>query len=203
LVPFIATLGTMLAWRGAAEAVSEQKKISAEAPDWLSTLLDTPSADARFPVASGVLWVLALAILLAGVLRYTIFGRRIYAIGSNEAAASLCGVPITSTKIAVYALMGLFAALAGVLEFNNLSAQGNPSSAVGYELDVIAAVVLGGGSLSGGRGSIAGSLLGALLMTSLRSACVYAEVADPLQKVLVGAIILIAVALDRWRDQAR
>lgn len=203
LVPFIATLGTMLAWRGAAEAVSSQKKISAEAPEWLSSLLDPPGASSWLPVASGVIWVLALALLLAGVLRYTIFGRRIYAIGSNEAAARLCGVPITSTKIAVYALMGCFAALAGVLEFNNLSAQGNPSSAVGYELDVIAAVVLGGGSLAGGRGSIAGSMLGALLMTTLRSACVYAEVADPLQKVLIGAIILIAVALDRWRDTAR
>lgn len=203
LVPFIATLGTMLAWRGAAEEVSDQKKLSAEAPEWLSTLLDPPGADAWLPVASGVVLVLLAASATAWMLRQTVFGRRIYAIGSNEAAARLCGVPIAATKIAVYALMGLFAAFAGVLEFNNLSAQGNPSSGNGWELDVIAAVVLGGGSLSGGKGSIAGSLLGALLMTVLRSACVYAEIADPLQKVLVGAIILVAVALDRWRDQPR
>lgn len=203
LVPFIATLGTMLAWRGVAEDVSEQKKLSADAPEWLSSLLDPPGADSWLPVAQGVVLVLLVAVCMAWMLRRTVFGRRIYAIGSNEAAARLCGVPIAATKIAVYALMGLFAAFAGVLEFNNLNAQGNPSSGTGWELDVIAAVVLGGGSLSGGKGSIAGSLLGALLMTVLRSACVYAEVADPLQKVLVGGIILVAVALDRWREGAR
>jgi ribose transport system permease protein len=202
LAPFIATLGTMLLWRGAAEEVSAQKKLSSDAPDWLASLLDPPATDDLLPVATGVLLVLLAAAAMAWMLARTVFGRRIYAIGSNEAAARLCGVPIYTTKIAVYALMGFFAAAAGVLEFNNLNAQGNPSSGAGYELDVIAAVVLGGGSLSGGKGSIAGSLLGALLMTTLRSACIYAEVADPLQKMLVGAIILVAVALDRWRERA-
>ncbi|MFN9786135.1 MAG: ABC transporter permease [Planctomycetia bacterium] len=203
LAPFIATLGTMLLWRGAAEEVSAQKKLSAEAPSWLASLLDPPGAGDLLPVATGVVLVLVAALAMAWMLARTVLGRRIYAIGSNEAAARLCGVPIAATKVLVYALMGFFAAAAGVLEFNNLNSQGNPSSGAGYELDVIAAVVLGGGSLSGGKGSIAGSLLGALLMTTLRSACVYAEVPDPLQKVLVGAIILVAVALDRWREGAR
>lgn len=203
LAPFIATLGTMLVWRGAAEEVSSQKKLSADSPEWLASLLDPPATDDLLPVATGVVLVLVAALAMAWMLARTVFGRRIYAIGSNEAAARLCGVPIATTKVLVYALMGLFAAAAGVLEFNNLNSQGNPSSGIGWELDVIAAVVLGGGSLSGGKGSIAGSLLGALLMTTLRSACVYAEVPDPLQKVLVGTIILVAVALDRWRERAR
>jgi ribose transport system permease protein len=199
LVPFIATLGTMLLFRGLAEVISDQKKIQAAAPDWLATLLDPPLEGSVKLVCTGVWIVIVLGALLAFVLRATVFGRHVLAVGSNEAAAHLCGVPIARTKIAVYALGGLFTALAGVFEFNNLNRQGNPTSGVGLELEVIAAVVIGGASLSGGRASVLGSLLGALLMTTLRSGCVFAEVPDSTQKIVIGAIIVGAVAIDRVR----
>ena len=92
--------------------------------------------------------------------------------------------------------------VAGLFQFANLNRQGDPTGGSGLELEVIAAVVIGGGSLNGGRGSVLGSLIGALLMTTLRSGCVFAEVPDPVQKIVIGAIIVVAVALDQWRKRA-
>lgn len=201
LVPFIVTLGTMLLFRGLAEQLSNQNKIQAAAPEWLSTLLDPPPEESLQLVCSGVWIVIGLAIFLAFVLRASVFGRHVFALGSNEAAARLCGLPVVRIKIAVYALGGLFMALAGVFEFNNLNRQGNPTSGVGLELEVIAAVVIGGGSLNGGRASVLGSLVGALMMTTLRSGCVFAEVPDPVQKIVIGAIIIGAVAIDQVRQR--
>jgi ribose transport system permease protein len=203
LVPFIVTLGTMLLFRGLAEEISDQKKIQAAAPGWMSSLLDPPAAGSFQLVCTGV-WILAgLGVVLALILRYTTFGRHVFAIGSNEAAARLCGLHVARTKIAVYALAGFFMGLAGLFEFNNLNRQGSPTSGVGLELDIIAAVVIGGGSLAGGHGSVLGSLVGALLMTTLRSGCVYAEVPDPVQKIVIGAIIVAAVAIDQLRRPRR
>jgi ribose transport system permease protein len=199
LVPFIVTLGTMLLFRGAAEVISDQKKIQAPAPDWLATLLDPPAQGSVQLVCTGVWIVIALGVALALVLRASVFGRHVLALGSNEAAARLCGLNIARLKVSVYALGGFFMALAGVFEFNNLNRQGNPSSGVGLELEVIAAVVIGGGSLNGGRASVLGSLVGALMMTTLRSGCVFAEVPDPVQQIVIGAIIIGAVAIDRAR----
>jgi ribose transport system permease protein len=199
LVPFIATLGTMLFFRGLAEEVADSKKVAADAPAWIATLLDPPGDGSAKVVCTGVWIVIVLGVLLAFVLRATVFGRHLFAIGSNESAARLCGVPVAATKLAVYGLGGFFTALAGVFEFANLNRQGNPESGGGLELEIIAAVVIGGGSLSGGRGSVLGSLVGALMMTTLRSGCVFAEVPDPIQKIVIGAIIVGAVAIDRFR----
>ena len=202
LVPFIATLGTMLAFRGVAEWVSEQKKIQADAPAWLGTLLDPPANSAQqFP--TGVWLVLVLGAVLAVVLSRTVFGRYVFAIGSNEATARLCGIRVPVVKVAVYALVGLFMALAGIFDFNDLNSQGSPTAGLGLELSMIAAVVIGGGSLSGGRGSVLGSLIGAVTMTLLRNGCVYAGVSDPMQKVIIGGIILAAVTIDRALAGAR
>ncbi len=201
LVPFIVTLGTMLAFRGVAEEISDQKKVQAEAPSWIASLLDPPGAGSWRLVCDGVWLVVVLGAALALVLRSTVFGRHVFAVGSNESTARLCGVRVPVVKIAVYGLAGLFMGLAGLFEFANLNRQGNPSSGVGLELDIIAAVVIGGGSLTGGRGSVLGSLVGALLMTTLRSGCVYAEVPDPVQKIVIGAIIVGAVAVDRIRER--
>lgn len=201
LVPFIVTLGTMLLFRGLAEQISGQRKISAEAPAWMAGLLDPPAAGSLQFFSSGVWLVLALAALVAAMLRYTTFGRHVVAIGSNEAAARLCGIPIHRVKWAVYALGGFFMAFAGMFEFANLNKQGNPTSGGGLELDIIAAVVIGGGSLNGGRGSVLGSLVGALMMTTLRNGCVFAEVPDPIQKIVIGAIIIGAVAVDQLRER--
>ncbi len=198
LVPFIVTLGTMLVFRGLAEQISGQKKIQAPAPDWLATLLDPPPADSWRLVCTGVWIVVVLGIVLAAVLRYSVFGRYVFAIGSNEATARLCGIHVNRVKIAVYAIGGWFMGMAGIFDFNNLNKQGSPTSGIGLELEIIAAVVIGGGSLNGGRGSVLGSILGALTMTTLRSGCVYAGVSDPVQKIVIGAIIIGAVAVDQF-----
>ena len=130
-------------------------------------------------------------------MRLTVFGRHVFAIGSNEATARLCGVNVPWTKIIVYALAGFFMALAGIFSFSELAKQGDPEAGRGMELDIIAAVVIGGGSLSGGRGSVLGSIVGALTMTTLRSGCVYAQVSDPVQNIIIGGIIVAAVAVDQ------
>lgn len=198
LVPFIVTLGTMLVYRGMAEWLADQKKVMVvgdHVPTWLTTLLDAPTSPWQL-VCYGVWIVVVLGVLLAAVMRYTVFGRYVFAIGSNEPTARLCGIDVPKMKIAVYALGGAFMALAGIFDFNNLSGQGNPTSGEGLELDMIAAVVIGGGSLNGGRGSVLGSIIGALTMTTLRSGCVYAGLSNPVQKLLIGAIIITAVAID-------
>jgi ribose transport system permease protein len=198
LVPFIVTLGTMLVFRGLAEQIADQKKIAmADAPQWLATLLDPPVKGSYQFVATGVWMVVVLGTVLTAVMRYTVFGRHVFAIGSNEATARLCGINVPRTKIAVYALGGLFMAVAGIFSFAELNKQGDPGSGMGLELDIIAAVVIGGGSLSGGRGSVLGSIVGALTMTTLRSGCIYAGVSDPIQKIVVGGIIIGAVAIDQ------
>lgn len=199
LVPFIVTLGTMLAFRGAAEIISDNKKVAVyDAPDWLSTLLKPPPPGSYQLVCTGVWIVLALALIVAIALRWSVFGRYVFALGSSEPTARLCGIHVPMVKLAVYSLGGLFMAVAGIFSFNNLGRQGSPTTGVGLELEIIAAVVIGGGSLNGGRGSVLGSLLGALTMTTLDSGCSYAGVSNAIQKVLVGAIIVLAVAVDQF-----
>ena len=149
-------------------------------------------------MATGAWLVVLLGILLGVVMHFTVFGRHVFAIGSNEATARLCGVNVARTKILVYALGGLFMAVAGLFSFSELRNQGDPEAGLGMELDIIAAVVIGGGSLSGGRGSVLGSIVGALTMTTLRSGCVYAQVSDPIQKMIIGGIIIAAVAVDQF-----
>lgn len=152
----------------------------------------------RYPSS---IWLGALfAILLSGVLHFTVFGRHLFALGSNEATARLCGVNVIGTRIAVYTLSGLFVALAGVYQFSRLSS-GNPTSGSGLELRVIAAVVIGGGSLSGGRGSVMGTLAGAALMAVIASGCTQLEVSNSLQDIILGVIIVAAVALDQLRQR--
>lgn len=152
----------------------------------------------RFPAS---IWLGALmALVLAGVLRYTVFGRHVFALGSNEATARLCGVNVVGTRIAVYTLSGLFVAMAGIYQFSRLSS-GNPTSGSGLELRVIAAVVIGGGSLSGGRGSVMGTLAGAALMAVIASGCTQLEVSNSLQDIILGVIIVVAVALDQFRQR--
>jgi ribose transport system permease protein len=186
LVPFIVTLGTMQIYRGLAEQIANREKIAvSEAPRWLTDLLRPPAADSYQRIATGAWIVVVLAIALAIVMRYSVFGRHVFAIGSNEATARLCGINVARTKIVMYALGGFFMALAGVLSFANLNSQGDPT------------VVIGGGSLSGGRGSVVGSIVGALTMTTLKSGCDYAGVGDSIEKIIIGGIIIAAVAVDQ------
>jgi len=198
VAPFIVTLGTYLVIRGAAKGLAHEQKIDAPIT-WLNDLVARlgPSQRAMlFP--AGVWMLIVLAIAVAWGLRYTRFGRHVVAVGSSEPAARLCGVPVDRVKFLVYTLNGLFAGLAGLMLFSRLSV-GDPTVAMGQELDVIAAVVIGGASLSGGEGSVVGSLLGAFIMTTLRSGGSQVGWENWRQEMITGAIIIIAVAMDRLR----
>jgi ribose transport system permease protein len=139
-----------------------------------------------------------LAVLVAVLLRNTVLGRRIFALGSNEAAARACGIAVDRLKVTVYGLAGLFFGLAGVMQMSRLR-QGDPTVAIGTELDVIAAVVIGGASLNGGEGSVLGSMIGALIMAFLRNGCQQMGWPNYIQEIIIGAIIVLAVAVDRAR----
>ncbi len=200
VVPFIVTLGTLLIVRGAAKGLAGEQKIDAPL-SWLNELLATLRPDDRWMVVPPGVWILILlALLVAGVLRYARLGRHIFAVGSNEQTARLCGVAVERVKVAVYTLCAAFAGLAGVMQFSRLTV-GDPTVAVGLELDVIAAVVIGGGSLSGGEGSILGTLVGALIMTVIRSGCSQLGLPNWVQEIVTGSIIVVAVALDRLRHR--
>src|SRR5258705_6384223 len=196
VVPFIVTLGTMLVIRGAAKGLAEERRIEAPAT-WLNDLLRVSRGETLVPW--GIWAVIALAVLVAAMLRYTRLGRHVFAIGSNERMARLCGVAITRTKVTVYALSAAFVGFAGLLQFSKLSV-GDPTVAVGLELDVIAAVIIGGGSLSGGRGTVAGTLIGAAIMTIIQVGCSQKGLANWVQQIVTGCIIVAAVALDRIRS---
>jgi len=199
ILPFIATLGMMGVARGTAKLLTGGQKIDAP-PGWLPDLVDKSSDGAWLGLPPG-LWILfLLAWGMGWVLRGTPFGLHTLAIGSNEATARLCGVPVPRTKARIYALCGAFAGFAGVMLFGRLGV-GEPTAAVGLELDVIAACVIGGASLSGGEGGMLGALIGAFLMTFLANGMNLAGVENYWQEILTGVIIVAAVALDRWRHR--
>ena len=200
VVPFIVTLGMMLLVRGAAKGLADERRI--EAPTtWLNELLRARGAGEGLLLPSGIWTLLGLALLVAGVLRYTRFGRHLLAVGSNERTARLCGVAVERCKVAVYTIAAALAGLAGVLQFAKLSV-GDPTVAVGLELDVIAAVIIGGGSLQGGKGTVAGTLVGAVLMTVIQIGCSQRGLPNWVQQIVTGGVIVAAVALDRWRQGA-
>lgn len=197
VVPFIATLGTLGIARGVAKWLAHQQTVNP--PDsWVGSLLDTFPHPVWLILAPGVWLAILLAVLAAIVLRATVFGRRVFALGSNEAAARACGIATDRLKLWIYGTAGLLFGLAGVFQMSRLR-QGDPTVAIGVELDVIAAVVIGGGSLTGGEGSILGSMVGALIMAFLRNGCQQMGWPNYVQEIIIGAIIVLAVALDRWR----
>jgi ribose transport system permease protein len=200
IVPFIVTLGSMGIARGLAKYLADEQKVDAPAHGLSELMAKTPDP-AWLLVSPGVwLWLL-LAAAAASVLSRTVFGVHTLAIGSSEATARLCGIRVERVKWIVYTLCGVCAGLAGCLQFARLTV-GDPTTALGKELDVIAAVVIGGGSLSGGSGSILGSMIGAFLMTVLANGCTLLGVPNYVQEMLVGAIIIAAVSVDRWRRPA-
>jgi len=199
VVPFIVTLGTMGIARGLAKYLADEQKIDAPAR-WLATIMAKAPTPSWLLMAPGAWLMLGLALAMGVLLTRTVFGVHTYAIGSNEATAHLSGVRVSRLKVAIYALSGLFAGLAGVMQYARLTV-GDPTTAVGKELDVIAAVVIGGASLSGGVGGIGGSLVGAFLMSVLANGCTLTGVPNYVQEILIGFIIVIAVALDRLRHR--
>ena len=199
VVPFIATLGMLGIARGVAKWISHQEPVNV-ASSWVNDLVVTIPTPSWLLVAPGVWIALVLALLMAVVLRNTILGRRIFAIGSNEAAARACGIATDRLKIWIYSIAGLFFGLAGVMQMSRLR-QGDPTVAAGTELDVIAAVVIGGGSLSGGQGTILGSMIGALIMAFLRNGCQQMGWPNFVQEIIIGSIIILAVAIDQLRNR--
>jgi ribose transport system permease protein len=199
VVPFIATLGMLGVARGVAKWLAGQEPVNAS-PTWVNNLVVTFPDPPWLMVAPGVWITIILAVLTAVVLRNTVFGRRVFALGSSEAAARACGIATNRLRIWVYTLAGLFVGLSGVMQMSRLR-QGDPTVAAGTELDVIAAVVIGGGSLSGGQGTILGSIIGALIMSFLRNGCQQMGWANYVQEIIIGAIIVIAVAIDQFRGR--
>ncbi len=197
VLPFIATLGMLGVARGVAKWLADQQTVNAPAT-WVNELAVTFPTPSWLLVAPGVWVTLVLAVVATFVLQRTVFGRRVFAVGSNEAAARACGVRTDRLKVWIYGLAGLLFGLAGVMQMSRLR-QGDPTVAIGTELDVIAAVVIGGGSLSGGEGSIAGSLIGALVMAFLRNGSQQMGWPNYVQEIIIGVIIVLAVALDRAR----
>jgi ribose transport system permease protein len=142
--------------------------------------------------------MIVVALLASVILTRTYIGRSMYAIGGNEEAARLSGLRVKRQKLAIYALAGGFAAIAGIVLASRLSSAG-PQAAVGYELDAIAAVVIGGASLSGGVGKASGTLIGALILAVLRNGLNLLEVSAFWQQVVIGAVIALAALLDTLR----
>ncbi len=201
IVPFIITLGTMQIARGVAKWIAEEQTIVTPESMLFNVMVVEPQPDVATSVAPGI-WVAAgLIVVVVLTLRYTVFGRYVFAIGSNEATARLCGINVTLQRIWIYTLCGLLTGVAGVMQFANLTV-GDPTAAVGMELDIIAAVVIGGGSLSGGEGSALGSVVGALIMAVLRNGCTMVGVPNFVQDIVIGVIIISAVAVDRLKHRA-
>jgi ribose transport system permease protein/erythritol transport system permease protein len=206
-VPFIVTLGTMGIFRGLAKAIASEKDVYPPEDTWITSIMDptlsSPGERSWMLLPPGV-WILVLAAVGAALLlRYTRLGRHIFAVGSNQETARLCGVAVGRTKIIVYTLAGLFAGLAGLMQFSFVSGIGQPTTAISYELFVIASVVIGGGSLMGGEGSILGSVIGALVITILYMGGQQMGWPKSVQEMAIGAIIVAAVALDRLRHAGR
>lgn len=216
LASFIVTLGMWGALRGAAKGLGDNQPIY-PGDTWLLRLMrsaphrdDAPAGlvgalrsvgEGYGPLVPWGVWILfALALAMAFLLRSTRFGRHVFAIGSSERAARLAGVPVERTRLLVFLIGAGCAGIAAVLQFAYLS-MGDPTTAEGYELKVIAAVVIGGASLAGGEGSVRGTIIGALVMTVVDNGCTKLGLDNWVQEIVTGAIIVLAVALDRLRHR--
>jgi ribose transport system permease protein len=193
--PFIATLAMLSIGRGLTQLYTSGRPFTGLDPAF--TELGQGQVG-PVPIPALVM----LVVVVAGwiVLRFTVFGRQVYAIGSNPEAARLAGVPVAGVLVAVYAISGLLAALGGLVITARLSSA-QPTAGLGFELDAIAAVVVGGMSLSGGEGSIIRSLIGALIIGVLNNGLNLLNVDPFVQPVVKGLVILVAVGLDRLKTR--
>ncbi len=193
--PFIVTLATMIGLRGLAKWFTNNENIDIGfgrdvAARFAEIFREKAIVIGAFAAAAAIFWTL---------LARTVFGRHVRAIGDNEKAAEYTGLPIRATKIAVYSLTGLMAGVAGVL-YAAENHQGNPNAGVAYELDAIAAAVIGGTRLSGGKGSISGTIVGTLIMGVLTNMLRLNNVDSNVEMMIKGVIIVLAVAVQRERN---
>ncbi|RCW47993.1 ABC transporter permease [Paenibacillus prosopidis] len=191
LAPFIVTLATMTVFRGLTLVYTDGKPITGLNKDF--ALL---GKGYFLQIPMPIIWMVISFAVLYIILKHTTFGRRVYAIGSNEEATWLSGISTSKVKVLVYSISGLLAAISGLILTSRLNSS-QPTAGVSYELDAIAAVVLGGTSLSGGKGWIVGTLIGAVIIGVLDNGLNLLNVSSFYQQVVKGAVILIAVLLDR------
>jgi ribose transport system permease protein len=201
--PFVTTLGMLSIARGLAVWLAGGHSVAfpeGKAPGWVTSLAEV---HAKHTLVNPGFWSLILLAIAASVLlHYTVLGRHCYAIGSNESAARLCGIAIARNKVVIYTLAGLLTGWGGILMFAQ-GGSGEPTGAVGLELDVIAAVVIGGASLSGGRGTVTGTLLGVLILGILSNGVSELKVPVEIRYILTGAIIVINTALSEWQRRGK
>lgn len=199
MLPFIVTLGTMGVIRGSAKWLSDKQTINNPEDSALNRLMLLEKPEQFLPLPPGIWIALGLAVVIHLVLRRTVFGRHVFALGSNEAAALLSGVRVPWVKLGTYGTAGLLFGFAGLLQNSRLT-QGDPTVASGLELDIIAAVVIGGASLNGGVGGVLGSVIGALIMAVLRNGTNQMGWETYIQEIIIGSVIVLAVGLDKWRQ---
>jgi ribose transport system permease protein len=193
LPPFIVTLGMLGIARGLVLVYTDASTIQ-PLPESFGNI-----ANGDFLGLPNLLWIFAAIVVIAAfVLRRTVFGRYIYAVGSNPESARLSGVPVTLVLVAVYAIAGLLAAVGGVLFMSRLNA-GIPTAGTGYELNAIAACVIGGASLFGAKGGAFGAAAGALIVATLNNGGNLLAVNAFYLQIIIGALILAAVAFDQWQ----
>lgn len=193
LPSFIVTLGMLEAARGATYLVTESRT------QYLGSAVET--------LASGGLggitlpfWLALLTVFVAqGVLTQTVFGRNLFAVGGSEQTAYLSGLPVARLRIAVFGIVGALAGMGGLFNVVRLSSA-DPNAGIGMELSAIAAVVMGGTSLTGGRGSVIGTFLGVLVMAVLGNGLAQLGVEEPTKRLITGGVIVLAVVLDRLRS---
>jgi len=196
IAPFIVTLGTLGIFRGATLIISNGLPVH-EIPQSFSFLGEGSLLYVPF-----VLWLLLLcAAAVHFILDHTKLGRYAFAIGSNPAAAVYAGIPVSKYTIAVYAIGGMLTGLSGMIEASRLMT-GQPTAGQGYELQAIAAVVIGGGSLTGGEGSVIGTLIGAFIMGLLSNGSDLLGISNYVQQVVIGAVIILAVTVDEVRKRS-
>ncbi|KIL40538.1 ribose ABC transporter permease [Gordoniibacillus kamchatkensis] len=196
VAPFIATLATMTVFRGLTLVYTQGRPITG-----LSDAFALIGRGFFFNIPMPIVWMVCSFIVLYIVLKHTTFGRRVYALGSNEDATWLSGINTSNIKIWVYSISGLLAAFSGIILTSRLNSA-QPTAGTSYELDAIAAVVLGGTSLSGGRGWLVGTLIGAMIIGVLDNGLNLLNVSSFYQQVVKGAVILIAVLLDRSKSRS-
>ncbi|MDW5597070.1 ABC transporter permease [Conexibacter stalactiti] len=195
---FVVTLGTGSILRGAAYLWSDNTAIDMSQNDLAATLGNTAILGDKIPV--GILVAVGVAVLLWAILRYTVYGRSIYAVGGNREAAELSGVPSGWVIASVYGIVGLCAVLAGIMMIGRQTIA-DPNAGVGIELTVASAILLGGVALQGGVGSIWGAVLGTVFLSVLANALALHGLSSNWQLVVTGVILLLAVYLDRLRQR--